>query len=55
MRNEVIVKVVNGMSDEELETLIRMKLNLGFVIQNSQVEWSDGKINGVYVFIRAIR
>lgn len=49
---DVEVRILNEVSEEYLSELINNMLRRGYMIQNSQVEWYCGKIQGVYVFIK---
>lgn len=49
---DVEVRVLNGVSEQHLSELISNMLYKGYMIQNSQIEWYNGKIQGVYVFIK---
>lgn len=49
---DVEVKILNGVSEDYLSDLIYNMLRRGYIIQNSQLEWYSGKIQGVYVFIK---
>lgn len=49
---DVEVRVLNGVSEQHLSELISNMLYKGYMIQNSQIEWYCGKIQGVYVFIK---
>lgn len=50
--SEVKVEILNQASGEELQSLISDRLNKGFRIQDSQVRWYQGRIEGVYVFVK---
>lgn len=52
--SEVKVEMLSEVSGEELESMISKYLNDGFNIQDSQVRWYQGKIEGVYVFVKYI-
>lgn len=52
--SEVKVEMLSEVSGEELESMISKYLNDGFNIQDSQVQWYQGKIEGVYVFVKYI-
>lgn len=49
---KVIVEILNQISDIDLEMLLETHLNNGYRIQDSQINWYCGKIEGVYVFIK---
>lgn len=49
---DVEVKILNDVSEDYLSELIYNMLRRGYMIQNSQLEWYNGKIQGVYVFIK---
>lgn len=55
MKYKVIVKTLNGISEEDLQVLIEKHLDMGYTIQNSQVQWYCGTIEGVYVFVKDLR
>lgn len=46
------VKVLNEVTEEELEEIIDTHLEEGYRIQDSEVEWYLGLIRGVYVFVK---
>lgn len=52
--SEAKVEILNQTSGEELENLLNYYLGAGFTIQDSQVSWYQGKIEGVYVFVKYI-
>lgn len=52
---DVEVRILNGVSEEYLSELIYNMLFRGYMIQNSQVEWYNGTIQGVYVFVKRRR
>lgn len=54
MKYDVSVQVINELYSGELEDMIKSFLNDGFKIQNSQVQWYCGRIEGVYVFIKEL-
>lgn len=49
---EVKVEILNGLREKEMQEMLTEYLNSGYEIQNSQVEWYCGTIQGVYVFVR---
>lgn len=53
MSAQVSVEVLNDVSADELQVLIESHLNNGYRIQDSQVQWYQGQIEGVYVFVKA--
>lgn len=52
MNAQVSVEVLNDVSADELQVLIESHLNNGYRIQDSQVQWYQGQIEGVYVFVK---
>lgn len=52
MNAQVSVEVLNDVSANELQALIKDHLNAGYKIQDSQVQWYQGQIEGVYVFVK---
>ncbi|EOH86716.1 hypothetical protein [Enterococcus pallens] len=50
--SEVKVEILNEASAKELQSIISEYLNKGFSIQDSQVQWYQGRIEGVYVFVK---
>lgn len=49
---EVKVEILNGLREKEMQEMLTEYLNSGYEIQNSQVEWYCGTVQGVYVFVR---
>lgn len=49
---EVKVEILNGLREKEMQEMLTYYLNSGYEIQNSQVEWYCGTVQGVYVFVR---
>lgn len=49
---EVKVEILNGLREKEMQEMLTKYLNSGYEIQNSQVEWYCGTVQGVYVFVR---
>jgi len=52
--SEVKVEVLNDLPADVLESMISKYMNEGFSIQDSQVQWYQGKIEGVYVFVKYV-
>ena len=49
---DVEVRILDEVSEQYLSELISNMLYKGYMIQNSQVEWYKGTIQGVYVFVK---
>ncbi len=54
MNAQVSVEVLNEITKDELEKLIEKHLTEGYKIQDSQIQWYLGKIQGVYVFVKGV-
>lgn len=52
MNAQVSVKVLNDIEETELKEIIESHLKKGYKIQDSQINWYLGKIEGVYVFLK---
>ncbi|MBP1040389.1 hypothetical protein I6N95_05110 [Vagococcus sp. BWB3-3] len=52
--NEVSVKTFFQISGKELEAMIQEHLNRGFYIQDSSISMYQMKLEGVYIFVKAI-
>ena len=48
----VKVELLNQMTCEKLEDIIKKYLNAGYSIQNSRIELQNNEIQGVYVFVK---
>lgn len=55
IEKDVEVRILNEVSEDYLSELIYNMLRRGYMIQNSQVEWYKGTIQGVYVFVKRRR
>lgn len=48
----VVVKMLDGMTANDLENLISAYITNGYAIQNSDVSWYQGTLLGVCVFVK---
>ncbi len=51
---DVVVEVLNGRPADYLKGFIKEMLENGYTIQDSQVQWYSGTIEGVYVFVKEL-
>lgn len=51
---DVKVEILSGWSAERLQGTIKQYINSGWTIQNSHVQWYNGTVEGIYVFIKGV-